>query len=466
MSEIENLTREISELKQAAMSGNEDPAVLDWDAVKDQFEDQIGKIVAEQVKEQNDAAPLRKGDPIGTANKIATLTGTRYAPMVKRIATDGYYSDFTGEKYKGFDLWLADYVMRKAHYLMPDRIPLPSEDLQRALKALSSTGSGTGDELVPTNFAGELWEDVHLSNVLVSNLERVPMTSNPMTMPNALGDVTFRKASENVAVTASDPATSNQDLTVTELVAEVDWSYSLDEDAIVALMPAVRRTVARNAAEYMDGFALNADATTAATGNINSSSAAPAADNYYISSGQDGIRHQWLTDNTSQTYNAATGALTDAHITSTMSLMGKYAHNPRELLYICDVYTYLRGFLNATTSNSPGTFIKSEQDVGYSIIATGQVGSYRGVPIVIPALAAKQGSSGKTGTTTSAYGSLSLVNRTQWKVGFMRDMMIEVDRDIQKRQIIMVVSFRQAVGCRGTRSSATHTAGIRNINVA
>jgi hypothetical protein len=53
-----------------------------------------------------------------------------------------------------------------------------------------------------------------------------------------------------------------------------------------------------------------------------------------------------------------------------------------------------------------------------------------------------------------------------WYVGFLRELLIEVDRDIQKRQYIMVTSLREAVGCHGTRASATHTAGIRNILVA
>jgi hypothetical protein len=53
-----------------------------------------------------------------------------------------------------------------------------------------------------------------------------------------------------------------------------------------------------------------------------------------------------------------------------------------------------------------------------------------------------------------------------WYVGFLRDLLIEVDRDIQKRQYIMVSSLREAVAARGTRSSNTHTAGIRNILVA
>jgi hypothetical protein len=162
------------------------------------------------------------------------------------------------------------------------------------------------------------------------------------------------------------------------------------------------------------------------------------------------------------------GNLTDAGINLALRSMGKYAADPRGLLMVMDVETYIRGMLNATTSNAPGTFIKSEADVGYSIIVQGQVSSYRGIPIVIPTMANKAEADGKQSTTAASntLGAMSLLNRSQWRVGFRRQMLIEVDRDIQKRQIIMVVSFRIAVGCRGTRSSQTHTAGIRNITVA
>ena len=49
--------------------------------------------------------------------------------------------------------------------------------------------------------------------------------------------------------------------------------------------------------------------------------------------------------------------------------------------------------------------------------------------------------------------------------GIRSELLIEVDRDIQKRQYIMVTSLREAVAARGTRSSATHTAGVYNILV-
>jgi HK97 family phage major capsid protein len=472
MTEMDKILQQMSELTETVKGVHAGKSEVDWESVKAEFSDQIDAKVAAEVQAKIDAMPVRRGsieyaESVDKAIRAGELNGNRYAAMVKHIAESGKYKDFVSNEYKAVDLWLANQLMTKGHAYFPDRIVAPSSDLTRALKALSSTGTGTGDELVPTNMASELWEDVHLSNVLVSNIDRIPMTSNPMTVPNALGDVTFRVGTENVAFTSSDPATANQDLTVTELGAEVDWSYTLDEDAIVALMPAVRATISRNAGEYMDGFALNADATTDATGNINSDDGAPAADNYYISAGQDGIRHQWLVDNTSQALDAGGDALTDADITSTLALMGKYAADPRQILCVSDVWSYLRGFLNATTTSAPGTFVQNIQDVGFSIIVTGQIASYRGIPIVIPTLANRAEADGKLSVTAASntLGSLSFLNRTQWKAGFQREFLVEVDRDIQKRQTIMVVSFRQSVGCRGTRSSATHTAGTYNILV-
>ena len=56
-------------------------------------------------------------------------------------------------------------------------------------------------------------------------------------------------------------------------------------------------------------------------------------------------------------------------------------------------------------------------------------------------------------------GRLLIFNRTQWAQGFRREMTIDVDRDTQKRQTVVTVSFRHALTERsGTRSSATHSA--------
>jgi hypothetical protein len=52
-----------------------------------------------------------------------------------------------------------------------------------------------------------------------------------------------------------------------------------------------------------------------------------------------------------------------------------------------------------------------------------------------------------------------------WRVGFRRQLLVEVDRLIQKRQLVMVVSFRIAVAAHGARASAGHTAVGYNITV-
>ena len=61
-------------------------------------------------------------------------------------------------------------------------------------------------------------------------------------------------------------------------------------------------------------------------------------------------------------------------------------------------------------------------------------------------------------------GRILAVNTSQWRVGFRRTLLIETDRDIQKRQNTMVVSLRLAFAERtGDRSSAKHTALVYNI---
>ena len=77
-------------------------------------------------------------------------------------------------------------------------------------------------------------------------------------------------------------------------------------------------------------------------------------------------------------------------------------------------------------------------------------------------LAASDGkvTDGVTGIT----GRILAANRSQWRVGFRRELSIETERDIQKRQNVMVVSMRIALSERsGSRSTATHTALQYNV---
>ena len=456
---MDQVLQQMTELTAAVKSGTKQN--LDWETVQKQFGAQLDAYVAAQVKAAMDAQPnfRQGGAPIGIDGQ---LQKNRYRRHIKGFEADGRYMD-GGQAMRPVDLLIAKTILegQQKHWSaqMGGVANAPSDDLVAAIKAMTSTGAATGDELVPTNMAAQLWDDFFLASRVVTTMQRVPMPTNPFDIPLGLGSVTWRKGTENTATTASDPATAKSTLTATELVTEQNWSYTLDEDAAVALAPSIRMRLAQSGGEIMDDFALNADATNAATGNINLDDADPDDASYYLSDGQDGIRHQWLVDNTAMTVAAGGDALADDDITSALAKMGKYAVDPSRLVIVTGPGTYLNGFLKLTNVITVDKFGPS------AVVLTGQLASYRGIPIIVSASHRKTEADGKLSTTSgnNTLGGFSVFNRDMWYAGFRRDLLIETDRLIQKRQYIMVTSLRMAVGAWGTRSTNTHTSGAVNV---
>jgi HK97 family phage major capsid protein len=466
---LDQLLQKVTELT-STVKGRAGDATLNKDFIEAQFTSLHKEISELQAKANRDNDPVRRVPgqdvpPVALENIKST---NRYKPFVKGFEKDGQFK-WGGQVIKPLDLWIAKSMMNAQQKSTPAFAggvgKAASHDLDEVVKALTSTTAGAGDELVPTMLAGDLWEDIYLQSLVVPNLTRIPMPSNPFDIPLGLTDPTWYKAGENAAVSESTPTTAKSTLTATEIATELNWSYTMEEDAVIAMAPELRMTVARSGAETMDGFALNADATSAATGNINSDDAAPAANSYYLSAGQDGIRHQWLVDNTAMGSDE-NGALTDTTITTTLALMGKYAVRSQDLVFFCDAKTYLNGFL-VTGSGAPGEYVSTIDKFGPdAIIRTGQLAAYRGIPIVVTSsqnLTQADGKVNSAGSNTK--GQISIVNTRMWYVGMLRDLLVEMDTDIRKRQYIMVASFREAISTRGTRSSNTHTAGIYNITV-
>ena len=325
--------------------------------------------------------------------------------------------------------------------------------------AMDSTTAGTGDELVDTQEARALWDDVNLETAVAPLFNTIQMPSNPFQIPLQLGDVNWYPGTENVATKSTALTTARQTLTAYELVAEVPWSYDLDEDAVIAMMEELRRGLLRNAREVIDDVLLNGD--TATTDNINADGATisttDAGKGQWLL-GFDGIIKLPLVDNTSQAVNHA-GAVSDDMFNEIRSKLGKYGVRPSELVYICDVNTYIR-------SLSVGNFRTLDKFGPQATLLTGQLGAVEGIPVIVSEqmkLADTDGKVTDAGNGTDT-GRLLLVNRSQWRVGFKRELAIETVRDAQKRQNIMVVSFRIALQERsGSRSSATHIALQYNI---
>ena len=433
MAGMEEIQREIA-ATQAFVQERFDPLRRDVELARDEARrlgDQVHQVLERQRQERRDGLLVR-----GSNDRLRVRGG----------------------KLDGFDL--VDLAIMRS--LMHAQKARPLDYDPRALqsweesvrKAMDSTTAGAGLELVSTEEARQLWNDVNVQTAVASLFETVNMPTNPFDVPLQLGDVNWYPGTANVATTSTDLSTVKQTLNAYELVGMVPWAYELEEDAVVAMMAEVRSTLMRNAAQVLDDVVLNADTST--SGNLNydgSTLTTTTAGFAHYLLGFDGLIHLPLVDNTSQAndHNAAVSADMFNEI---RAKLGKYGVRPSELAFITDVNTFIR-------AQSITEFQTIDKMGPQATLLTGQLGAVEGVPVIVSeqlVLADTDGKVTATGNGTNT-GRLLLVNRTQWRKGFKRELLIETERDVQKRQNVMVVSMRVAFAERsGTRSTAIHTA--------
>jgi HK97 family phage major capsid protein len=328
-------------------------------------------------------------------------------------------------------------------------------------KAMDSTTASSGDELVSTIEAAQLWMDVNLDTVVLPVMQQTPMPSNPFEIPTQLGDTNWYPISENIAATTTDLSTAKVTLTAQGLKTGVPFSDELEEDAIIALIPEIRRNLTRNAAEVIDDVLLNADQTAA--NGINSdgatiTSATSGKAQWLL--GFDGLIHLPIVDNTAM--GTDKNAAVDADIyNQILSQMGKYAAPKRrgEVLYISDVNTAIRAL-------SIAEFETVDTAGARATLSTGEILSVYGKPYLHTAQMALADTDGKVTDSGNSEdnGRILAFNATQWRVGFRRQITMESEREAGKGQTTLYVSFRIALQERsGSRSTATHTSMGYNI---
>ncbi len=374
----------------------------------------------------------------------------------------------TTGKYRGMDVFDLCVMSSVSRAFIDNPRNLNSEQVEsftawhtsvtEHIRAMDSTTVGAGDELVQTMLMNELWADVNLLTTVASLFRMIVMPSNPFEIPLQLGDVNWYPGTSNVAGTSTNPATAKRTLTAFELVGVVPWALDLDEDAVIAMLPEVRALIVRNAAEVQDDICINADTTE--TNGINSDGATITAGDAGKAQwliGFNGLRHIPLVDNTGQNVNLA-GAPSDDMFNQSRVQLGKYGVRPSEVAHIIDLNTFIR-------SQAISTFRTLDKLGPNATLLTGQLGAVEGIPVVVSEflrLADADGLVTDAGNVVDT-GSLLTVNRTQWWKGMKRDVTIETERDIQKRQTVMVASMRLAFTGRLTPASDTSVGLIRNI---
>lgn len=314
-------------------------------------------------------------------------------------------------------------------------------------KALTSTGVGTGDELVPSDLSSELQRRIYLESALYQLLasQEIVMPTQPYSFPLSTTRPTFYlESTENTAATATDPGTGALSLDAKRFMGRVDFSYELNEDSIVPILPWIQQQLAESAADTYEGVILNGDTTATHQDSDIHAVAKHAAKAF------KGFRKLALAVNALKV-DLSTGGLSAANLRAMLKAMGKYGVKPANLVLIVGAkgYNDLLAVTDVMTRDKAGP---------QATLFNGTLASIWGVPIVVSAQNREDlNATGVYDGTTSTKGSVIVVDRRAFLFGRRREFTVETDRDITSQTTKVVASFRRCMVPVETPSAAIST---------
>lgn len=322
---------------------------------------------------------------------------------------------------------------------------------QNAIRAMDSSESGYGAQLIGAQYVAELWEAARRESRVFSLIDTFEMTDPTAYLPVEVDFPELLYVSESTTSSATNYSTSktgSQRVAVTakKFVIHQMWSGELEEDSIIPFIPFLRRQAQLSLAHYCDSLVLNGDTTNAATGNINLDDADPDDTKHYLAF--DGIRHVGLVDNTNNQKDLA-GAITfDAllqargrMVDATRFVDWGHPTDPNDLVYVAEVDTADRIALL-------DEFITVDKFGANATVLTGQVGRIGQHPLIVSMAMPKTEADGKVSTTAgnNVKGQVVVFNRRGFKVGWRRRVRIETERLPATDQTRIVYSLRLGFG--------------------
>lgn len=317
-------------------------------------------------------------------------------------------------------------------------------------KALTSTGSGTGDELVPSDLSSELHRRFFLASDLAAIFagQEIDQPTQPYTYPLGTTRPTFYlENTENTAATASDPATGSIVLNAKRLIGKVSYSYELNEDSIVPILPMITTMLTEAAADAYEDALINGDVTATHQDSDTETVAKHAARAFA------GFRKLALAVSSLKS-DISSGGINEANLRALRKLLGKWGRNKRDLIWIAGVKgeNDMMSITNMATADKVG---------GLATILTGEINTFLGIPIIVSERCREDlNASGVYDGTTTTKGSILLVNKAQFLTGRRREFLVETDRDISSQTNFIVASYR-----RGMTPKETPSATIKSVAI-
>lgn len=322
-------------------------------------------------------------------------------------------------------------------------------------KQMDTQTAGEGLEWVPTGFSETLQEFMRLEHKVAALHTDITMPRNPFVLPVQTGRIVAKLGAELSTASGTVVPTGNVTLTATKFIGYVPWSYELDLDSIVAVLPAVRRELGIALTEGIENAIINGD-TGATHMDFDVEDANDATDTAWA---WKGYRDYALVQGANHQVDFSGADPSEALFRSMRVKAGKFGVKPSQLAWVVSISTYLKmlSFSNFLTLDKYGP---------KATILTGELGSFDGIPVVVSeyvrqdvAAAGVNEQSGPNTLTTA-----HLVHRPSWVLGTRGGVIAETDRVIRSQQLDMVTSVRKAF--MPTRTGETIAILGRNIKVS
>ncbi len=314
-------------------------------------------------------------------------------------------------------------------------------------KALYSTGTGVGDEWVPTVMSPSWLEKIHMEGEVAPNFPLLSMPTNPTLFPIFAGrSATAYLAGESTTdeaakFIASNVTTAQLSMSAKQIVVRVPWSQEFEEDAIMSALDYVRQDISNSAAFYVDRAIMDGDATGGASSHFDTGLSLSSAD---VRVAFNGLRRRCLDSSlgiTGANVNCAGVTWSSANmLVNALANMGQYmGKNP---ISFCSRTLLPRMGLMRDSNNN---LVNSPATSGERAATAAPARVFQGWP-VIPTdhILDTYNTSGIYDGSTKTCTEVLWVNPDVWYRATRRDWTIEVEKDILTQQWNLVLHCRMA----------------------
>jgi hypothetical protein len=313
-------------------------------------------------------------------------------------------------------------------------------------KAMYSTGSGLGDEWVPTLMSSELQDLYKLQPGLDAYIPTFTMPSNPYTWPIKTAGATSYIASEAsvgnpTELHKSDMTSSAITFTAKIHAVALAVSPELIEDSIIDMVGEIRNEIVYALKAGREQALISGDTTA----THRDTTLVPAAATDDIRRAYMGLRFKaidgvsgadWDTQSTSAGVGDAATTFGAKDVRYCRSLLGDLGVNPRECLYVTSTSPF---FLMLSMSE----FAKANEFGYTSTWYSGELPIVDGCELYVSGQFPETLNAAGTGAAGTTKGILCFNKTRGFKIGERRGVTVEFEKNIRTQQWTFVATRRE-----------------------